>query len=105
MSNITKSLKLDLRALSTSTNTQETDLRLKSDENGSLSLNKEDEQINSLVDYSAKGCGNISIKVRGVKSTVQTKKHCKKIEIDSAEIDIENPTPAQINHIMDLLKE
>lgn len=86
MSSIAESLKLDLHALHDLTNTQETTLELTSDKNASLTLPKDNEFLNSLVDYSANGGGNISVKARGVKKTIRTSDSVKEFEIGDLEI-------------------
>ncbi len=86
LSNISKSLNLDLAALRDSTNTQETLLRLRSDKESHLTLSPNDTFINSLVAYSAEGGGNVSLKIKGVKRKFKTENSISEIEVKDIEI-------------------
>ncbi len=86
LSNISKSLNLDLAALRDRTNTQETLLRLKSDKESHLTLSPDDAFISSLVAYSAEGGGNVSLKIKGVKRKFKTENSISEIEIRDIEI-------------------
>jgi hypothetical protein len=88
MANISQTLSEEVKNLAKSTNTATTQLALKADKAASLTLNKSDPSISGLVDYSSEGGGNITIRLKGVKKAVQTKKTVKTIEIDSIELDV-----------------
>jgi hypothetical protein len=101
MSNIAASLKVDLHELNRSTNVQHTTLELKSDKRNSLTLSPDDETISSLVDYSSKGGGNISVKVRGLQKIIQTSDSTK--EINAGDIEISVNSPEQLPETMKML--
>ena len=100
MSNISSSLKLDLKVLNKSTNTQETSLTLTSDKNSHLTLARDNEFINSLVEYSAAGAGNITIKVKGLTRKIQTSNSVTETTVNSAEITGTHPSK-----LIEVLKE
>lgn len=100
MSNISNSLRLDLKALNQATNTQETSLTIASDKNSHLTLTRDNEFINSLVDYSAAGAGNITVKIRGLKRKIQTANNVTETSLSSAEIANVHPTK-----LLEALKE
>lgn len=86
LANISKNLAFDLRALSHNTNTQKTHLQLNSDKTSALTLGQDDKLISSLVNYSADGGGNISLKVRGYKKKIHTSKGSVEKSFDELEI-------------------
>jgi len=88
LSNISSTLKIDLDKLRSDTNTHKTDLELNSSKDSNLTINKNNELINSLVEYSAAGGGNASIRVRGLKRKIKTNQYIKEITID--DIILEN---------------
>lgn len=65
MANITKNLKLNLKEIYEDTNTHKTKIELSSDKGSHLEINTESKFVNSLVDYSADGGGNIAMRVAG----------------------------------------
>lgn len=67
MTNLTDSLELDLRSLHNDTNTQKTKLELNAEKDSYLTLDEKSGLVNSIVDYSAKGGGDISVKVDTIK--------------------------------------
>lgn len=87
MSQISKKLNLNLKALNQSTNTQKTNLQLNSDPDGSLTISRDDKNIKDLVTYASEGGGNISIKARGVHRIMNTSKGISEIHIDELQID------------------
>jgi len=94
MSNISNNLNFDLSALHEKTNTKETKLELKCPSNTSLSFDRDDKFIGSIVDYSSQGGGNISLKVKGIKRKFQTSNSIEEFELD--EIEIKNSSPEEI---------
>ncbi|MDD2388993.1 MAG: hypothetical protein PHP23_04580 [Desulfobacterales bacterium] len=103
MSNISDGLKLDLGALNRSTNTKTTHLQLNSHKSSSLTPSKEDELVHSLVEYSAQGGGDISMRAKGVKKRIHTSKGINEISVD--EIVIEGATNENLVGIFkDLMK-
>jgi len=89
LANISQALKIDLRSLNTSTNTQKTKLQLNSDKESSLTLSESDPVINSLVDYSSEGGGNISLRVKGLKKKIQTNNSVTSVEVDEIALEAE----------------
>lgn len=102
MSNISKSLQLDLRQLKLDTNSHRTDLKLNSGKDSVLEINRKSEYIHSLVDYSADGGGDIEIRLKGIKKTMKTSEGVRELIID--EVVATNPTPATLQQIFDQLK-
>ena len=98
LSNISKSLHLDLAELRDVTNTQETLLRLKSDKESHLTLSQEDQFVNSLVAYSSEGGGNISLKVKGIKHKFTTSNSITEIVI--RDLDIKASSPEKVARIV-----
>jgi hypothetical protein len=94
MSNISASLKLDLHELNRSANVQQTTLELRSDKRDSLTLSPDNKMIDSLVDYSSQGGGNISIKIRDLTKMIKTSDSIKEINI--GEIDVSANSPQQL---------
>lgn len=80
MANISKTLPSDLREFAKQTNSQSNLLKLKSDSEAALHVSKGSEVMNGLVDYSAEGGGNITVKIAGVKKNYQTSNTAKEIE-------------------------
>jgi len=97
MSNISACLNLDLKQLNRTTNTQKTNLLLKSDKSSYLTPTKDDPMVKSLVEYSALGGGNIKLRAKGVKKSIQTAKGKNEINID--ELSIEGASPEDLINI------
>jgi len=102
MANISKTLELDLKQLNKDTNSHKTVLELNSPEGARLEINKTNKNINSLIDYSSEGGGDISFKISGYKKRVHTSKSVSTINID--EITLENLTAEQLDTFMNLVK-
>jgi len=88
MASISKSLELDLKQINKDTNSHKTVVELNSPEGATLEIEKTNKTINSLVDYSSEGGGDISFKIMGYKKRKHTSKSVSSIDID--EITIEN---------------
>lgn len=97
MSNISKSLSLDLKLLNQTTNTDETTLELNSDKSSFLSLDRGNDFIGSLVDYASEGGGDIALKIKGAKGKVHTRDSITEYELD--EVQIKNATPEELAHV------
>lgn len=82
MANITNDLKLDLRGLHNDTNTQKTKLELNAEKDSYLTLDENSKLVNSIVDYSAKGGGDISVKVESIKKKLHTAQSVKDFYVD-----------------------
>lgn len=102
MANISKSLELDLKQINKDTNSHKTVLELNSPEGANLEIKKTNEVINSLVEYSAEGGGDISFKISGYKKRVHTSSSVSSIEID--EITVENLTAEKLDTFLSILK-
>ncbi|MEZ4664721.1 MAG: hypothetical protein R2911_44880 [Caldilineaceae bacterium] len=81
------------------TNTQETKLQLESDKHSHLTLQKEDDFIDRLVQYASDGAGNISMQVRGLNKRIQTDNSIIEASID--EIDISSATASAWSNIQE----
>lgn len=77
-----------LKESSKGTNSHETTLQYKSEENGYLELEEENEEINGLAEASAKSGSEISIKARGLRAYIKTGNTEKGIEIDDLEMKL-----------------
>lgn len=98
MANISRVLKLELGQLNRDTNSHRTDLSLNGPDGGPLQVSKDNEMLNSLVDYASQGGGDISVKVRGLRNKISTSKSVKTIVID--ELMIDNLTPSQLENFI-----
>ncbi|MFZ7343908.1 hypothetical protein [Avibacterium volantium] len=67
MSNISKTLNDDLKNLAKTSNTARTDLRLNAAKNTSLIIDKDNQLINDLVEYSRQGGGSIRVQCKGAR--------------------------------------
>ncbi len=82
MANITKNLQLNLKQLYDDTNTHKTKLQLNADKESHLDIKPESKFINSLVNYSADGGGNISLQVEGKRKLLHTAQTPEEFNID-----------------------
>jgi hypothetical protein len=72
MANISKNLDLNLKQLYEDTNTHKTKVELNADEESYLEIKESSKFINSLVDYSADGGGNIQMRIAGMRKKLHT---------------------------------
>lgn len=103
LSNISKTLKIDLGKLNTDTNTHKTNIELNSAKDASLSIDRNNSLINSLVEYSSAGGGIPTVRVRGLRRKIKASHSVKEISID--EIEISNKEPNEIVRIVKGLLE
>lgn len=82
MANISKNLKLNLKEIYEDTNTHKTTLELNSDKDQYLEIKEESKFVNSLVEYSAEGAGNIAVKVAGYNKKFHTAQSITEFSID-----------------------
>jgi len=82
LAKISKNLKVDLKQLYNETNTQRTKIELNAEPESYLEIKKESEFVNSLVEYSADGGGNISLKVNGIRKKIQTAQSAKEFSVE-----------------------
>jgi len=92
LANISKSLTEPLKQLIDITNSHKTSISLKAPENGVLeNINKKNNQLNNLVNYSNEGGGDsIKMKLKGISKKVSTSTMIKETYIDSAEFESTN---------------
>lgn len=82
LANISKNLKLNLEELRSQTNSIRTNLSLQAPAGEALTLSKDDEFTQSLVEYSSKGGGTAHLKVKGLKKLIKTEDSIKTLEVD-----------------------
>lgn len=82
MANISKNLKVDLKKMYKDTNTHKTRLQFNSDKANHLEINENSDLINSLVDYSSEGAGNIAMRVKGLRQQLHTAQSVTEFSID-----------------------
>ncbi len=100
LANISKNLKLNLKEIYEDTNTHKTTLELNSDKDSHLEINERSKFINSLVDYSADGGGNIAVKVAGYNKKFHTAQSITEFSVDESLLKSNN-----WDELNDLLKE
>lgn len=79
-----------IKETSKETNSHETMLQYKSDDEGCLEINEDNEQINGLAKASADSGSVITLKARGVRAYIKTGNTEKGIEIDDLEMKLNN---------------
>lgn len=84
MANLTKDLQLNLKQLYNETNTHRTKLELNADDDSYLEVKEDSRFINSLVNYSAAGGGNIALKVQGKRKLLHTAESPDEFTIDKS---------------------
>lgn len=88
MANISKSLPEDFRNFTDNVNSKESHIVLKAPENGILeNIDKKNEAINGLVEYTSEGAGDIKLKIKGVKKRYSTKENPVTTKISEAQIE------------------
>ena len=102
LANLSKALSEDLKDLATDTNTHKTNLDIKSNPESHLVLERDNEQLDSLAEYTSGGGGSVTFKVRGIKKKITTDESVSEITID--EIDLEASNEAQIAEAKDFIK-
>ena len=93
MSNISKTLSTALKSLGKETNAVKEELALSSDPYSSLDISPDNETIKGLVEYTSQGCGDITLKVRGIRKKIRTSKSFQQISISGIEL---TATPEQL---------
>lgn len=99
MANISKTLEIDLAKLNTDTNSHRTNLKLNSSEGGILEIKRDNKLLNSLVDYTSEGGGDIELKIKRLKNKIRTSKTVREISID--ELSLKNLTPERLKWFLD----
>lgn len=99
MANISKTLEIDLAKLNTDTNSHRTNLKLNSSEGGILEIKRDNKLLNSLVDYTSEGGGDIELKIKRLKNKIRTSKTVREISID--ELSLKNLTSERLKWFLD----
>lgn len=86
LSEISKTLHIDLKKGKKENNIQKSTIQFQSDKNSALKIKKGNTLIDSLVDYSSEGGGGISIRVKGIKKTITTANNIIEHSIDNIEL-------------------
>ena len=92
MSNLTTRLDKDLKKTAQDTGAVETNLSFHAGKKNFLKLDRTNETIDGLVDYTSKGGGDISVKIKGLKIGFKSNDYQKSIEMDEFEYkgDLQN---------------
>lgn len=90
LANISKNLQLDIKQLHNDTNTHKTTLELNADKDSYLDIKEQSKFINSLVDYSADGGGNIQVRVANIRKKIHTAQSPTEFSIDDAFLNSNN---------------
>ena len=86
MANISGTLPEDLKAFAKMTNSTRNRLKIESEPEAPLHLEKDNSALKGLVDYSSEGGGNISLKIEGLKKKYQTSKTVREVSIGELEM-------------------
>ena len=81
MSNISENLAIDLKGLRDSTGAIKTNIEINSDDDSALKLEKSNSFVSSLAEYSAKGGGDVSFRIKGLSKRIQTSKKVSEVSI------------------------
>ena len=82
LANIAKTLPEGFKRLQSDINSHKATLITEAPKRGVLEVDKDNQELNGLVDYSKNGGGDIGIKVRGIRAEFKTSKTKRKVEID-----------------------
>lgn len=86
MANISNTLSSTLKTLAKDTNSSQSNLQLRSDPASSLDLDKTDETVQGLVEYTSEGGGDISLKVKGLRKRIHTSSSVREIQLDDLQL-------------------
>lgn len=104
LANISKSLPEDFRTFTDNVNSKESRIVIKAPENGVLeNIDKSNQAINGLVEYTSEGAGDIKLQVKGIKKRYSTKKNPVIVKISEAKI--EGPAEQVIKVYQSLISE
>lgn len=102
MSNISSKIDEQLKVLENSVDAHRLNLKLQSSKKANLIVDRQNPQIDGLVEYASQGGGNVSFKIKGLRKKVKTTKTPTEINID--ELELNNlPTIELINFLKVLL--
>ncbi len=90
LANISKNLKLDLKSLYEDTNTLKTKVELNAEDESYLDIKESSTFVNSLVDYSSEGGGNIQMRVAGMRKLLHTAQSPNEFSVDELLLKSEN---------------
>ncbi|WP_303848852.1 hypothetical protein [Apibacter mensalis] len=97
LANISASLSEDLKKFMNKVNSHESNLKIKAPKKGVLeNINQSNPDINGLVDYSSKGGGSVTLKVKGIIKSYNTLEKPEIIEIDEMQIE---GSPEEVNKV------
>lgn len=103
LANISGSLDKSIKALQNKVNGHKSKLEFEAPTNGVLeNINKNNKQINGLVDYSSEGGGNIKMKIKGLKKLYNTESSNVSVEIN--ELDLEGSHDQLIKLYREIMK-
>lgn len=86
MANISGNLPENLKDFAKATNSVKNKLDIESDSESSLHIDRENNTVNALSDYTSDGGGNVAIKVNGLSKKINTSKTVKHVEISEIEL-------------------
>lgn len=86
MANISGNLPENLKEFAKATNSVKNKLNIESDKESNLHIEKNNETISSLADYTSDGGGNVAIKVVGLSKKIHTSKTVKHVEISEMQL-------------------
>lgn len=90
MANMSKSLNERLKAMTKATNSERTNLKFNSARSSALEFDQSDRDLAGIVEYAAKGGGDIKLRLKGLNRRISTREAVKTIEID--ELTVEGPS-------------
>ena len=91
LANISNSLPQVFKNFSDNTNSHESHITIKAPEKGALeNIDKNNENIKGLVDYTSEGAGSIKLKVKNIRKQLNTKEN--PVILQVKELDIEGPS-------------
>ncbi|MDH5571052.1 MAG: hypothetical protein OEY89_04755 [Gammaproteobacteria bacterium] len=86
MANISSSLPENLKEFAKATNSVKNKLDIESDSESNLHIQKDNNTISALADYTSDGGGNVAIKINGLSKKINTSKTVKHVEISEIEL-------------------
>jgi hypothetical protein len=101
MSNISSKIDEQLKVLENSVDAHKLNLKLQSSKDANLIVDRQNPQIDGLVDYASQGGGNISFKIKGLRKKVKTTKTPTEINVD--ELELKNLSAQELINILKLL--
>lgn len=102
LANISGGLADDLRSFQEDSNAHKGKLQLDAPSKGTLEIDPKSKEINGLVEYSSKGGGDISIKVKGLRKKIKTSEGTKTMEVDEAVL--RNPSKDMLDSLFNSIE-